>query len=138
MITTAATEILDIWPQAGGGTSSTVDVQPISEALFEFLATSYPSRLFDLIQFGQLSPTQLTFAAEWAGRAAPKQRAKLTLLPLLRHPSPVVREGAIYGLELVQELPGVRQAILTHSQPEHESSPGVRAAALDALELDPY
>ena len=68
------------------------------EAMFEYLAERYPSELLRLVTSAKLRPTDLTFAAEIAGRIRDGQQVRKALLPLLRHTHPVVREGAIYGL----------------------------------------
>ena len=66
-------------------------------AMFEYLAETDPARLIRLIDGGALSPADLTFAAEVAGKL-PAELAVASLLRLLTHVSPVVREGAVYGL----------------------------------------
>ena len=132
---TSATVSHDYGGQFERPTSSTVDTQAYSESAFEFMAKESPYELLHLIEFGRLSELQLTFAAECAGRADLKRLVAATVLPLLRHPSALVREGAIYGLELLQDQLGVRDAIVLHSLVEHEPSRGVRDAARDALEL---
>lgn len=63
-----------------------------------FLSKHYPQYLLDMINQQLLEPVDLTFAAEYAGKINSEQ-VKQTLLPLLKHPSAIVREGALYGLE---------------------------------------
>jgi len=69
-----------------------------SEDTFERLATEDPHALAAWIAEGSLRPTLLTFAAEHMGRAADRALALKTLQPLLEHPKPYVREGALIGL----------------------------------------
>lgn len=99
-------------------------------AMFEFLIESDPARLIRLIDSGTLEPADLTFAAEIAGRA-PGETSVESLLRLLVHPSPVVREGAVYGLSR-QRSRRVEDRLreLTVTDP----SPGVREAAIHVLE----
>ncbi len=75
----------------------------------------------------------LTFAAEAAGEIKDEAfwpEAKRVLLSLLGHSSPLVREGAVYGLssylddEVVDHLENTRM---------HDASPGVRDAAIEVL-----
>lgn len=100
------------------------------EAMFELLAERYPRELAKLISSEKLRPADLTFAAEALGRSPDAQLVQRTLLPLLRHPSPLVREGAIYGLAHCLD-DAVRHAILQMAQ--SDPSPGVRASAVDLL-----
>jgi HEAT repeat protein len=78
-----------------------------------------------------LEPALLTFAAEIAGRELPTAKVIVPLLELIRHASPVVREGAVYGLSMhddervIAELRRIADA---------DPSPGVRTAARDVLE----
>jgi hypothetical protein len=102
--------------------------------MFEYLATNEPELLLEQLTSGELPPSALTFAAEWAGRTRNKQ-APAILLAMLEHPSPLVREGAVYGLEHLLESPGVVSALRAHASDAIERSPGVRAAAREALEL---
>jgi HEAT repeat protein len=89
------------------------------------------SRLVSAITSGTLEPTLLTFAAEIAGAALSREVIVPVLLQLLAHPHPAVREGAIYGLqghegtEIYAELKRIGR---------DDPSPGVREAALEALE----
>jgi len=58
---------------------------------------------------------------------------KAVLLPLLDHPSPLVREGAILGLIQLNHDSEIYNILKTKTDPEHEPSPGVRSAAHEAL-----
>jgi hypothetical protein len=72
-----------------------------SQAMFNELADSDPKRLIEVIQYGDLDPSLLTFAAESLGQIENKefkQKALNTLISLSKHSSSLVREGSIYGL----------------------------------------
>ncbi len=56
-----------------------------------------------------------------------------SLIVLLDHPSPVVREGALYGLAKLNPTPLLREAVARHTQPRFEVSEGVRAVAVDMM-----
>lgn len=106
------------------------DPEAPSEALFERLAEHDPARLLALLD-DELDPALLTFAADVAGRLLPSDDVVPVLLRLLGHPSPLVREGGVYGLAS-HITAGVDSALadLVHKDP----SPGVRIAARDVLE----
>jgi len=102
--------------------------RPCEEA-FAFLATSHPLELLRLVASGVLDVADLTFAAEIAGRIQ-DPRVVRVLLPLLKHVSPVVREGALYGLAAHAD----DQVLdLIRTMADKDPSPGVRAAAEDVL-----
>jgi HEAT repeat protein len=103
------------------------------EEEFAFLAKRHPTRLLSLIG-GELQtrPELLTFAAEAAGRISSTSAVIASLLPLLTHPDPVVREGAIYGLQPHLEGSIEARAALRELAVA-DLSPGVRDAARDAL-----
>lgn len=104
-----------------------------SQALFEQLAQRDPARLLSLIDSGRLPSHLLTYAAEWAGHAVSNPRMAIRcLLGLLRHSSPIVREGAVYGLANFASQGEIRDALMRLAF--GESSPGVRAAAFEVLE----
>jgi HEAT repeat protein len=75
-----------------------------------------------------IPPHVLTFLAEGAGND-PRPTTVAWLVALLRHPSPVVREGAVLGLAKV-DTPEARRALEHHT----DKSPGVRAVAKEMLE----
>ncbi len=102
--------------------------RPCEEA-FAFLASSHPLELMRLVSGGGLEVADLTFAAEIAGRVR-DPRVVSVLLPLLKHASPVVREGALYGLASHAD-DQVLRAIRTLAA--KDPSAGVRAAAEDVL-----
>lgn len=102
----------------------------VCEAMFEFLVEHYPCEILKLVSSTVLSPAALTFAAEAAGRTSNSQAVRTTLMPLLDHESPLVREGAIYGLRdhaddiVVKKLNGLAQS---------DPSAAIRQAASDTL-----
>lgn len=134
MVATAATVLDDIAWQDGLAATYEPPLEP-SEALFEYLAAHDPERLFGMLERRELAAPHMTFAAEIAGRCARQYEAAVLLAGLLEDPSPLVREGAIYGLEHLLGVPGVEGVIRRHTEPGNEPSPGVRDAAIEALDL---
>jgi len=104
-----------------------------SEDNFEEMAEEDPEKLSRWIKSETLGPGHLTFVAEVLGKSElhPIEKEK-TLLPLLRHPHALAREGAIYGLESVIESNSVRKHL--EKVAESDSSGGVKSAAKEALE----
>jgi hypothetical protein len=99
--------------------------------MFRELAMTAPAELAALVRQGVVRDTRLTYAAEILGRDVNDATIVVrALLPLLKHPSPLVREGAILGLSyhLTDE---VREALSRVVQ--QDPSPGVRTAAQDTL-----
>lgn len=108
------------------------DSEP-SQAWFEELAHRAPERLLALIDGRDLLPHHLTYAAEWAGKTAANPRLAIRcLLRLLRHSSPIVREGAIYGLANFAAQSEVREALTQHAF--REPSRAVREVAFEVLQ----
>ncbi len=103
----------------------------LSEAMFEFLAANYPSELLKLVSSNLLSPPAMTFAAEIAGRTSLGPAVRAALLPLLDHASPLVREGAIYGLRRHADAVVIRKL---KAIAESDQSPAIRQAANDTLD----
>lgn len=68
------------------------------EAAFERMAREDPQRLLAWVASGELRPGFLTYAAEHAGLVDDSAAVRAVLVPLLDHPSPLVREGALLGL----------------------------------------
>lgn len=89
--------------------------------------------LLVLAQAATLPPEDLTFIAEDVGRL-PGVLTRVALLKLLDNTSPLVREGAIYGLSCGHHRnePNVRSALerVAMSDP----SMAVRACAADVLD----
>lgn len=101
-----------------------------SEAYFAALAEFDPASLVQILDRHDLRPSDLTFAAEAAGRA----RTDIVIEPLLRllaHREPLVREGAIYGLalHLREDVRDVLRRVANE-----DTSPAVREAASEALD----
>lgn len=101
------------------------------EAMFEFLAAYYPNDLLRMISSDVLSTAGMTFAAEMAGQISSSEAVRSALVPLLGHGSPLVREGAIYGLrDHIDSHVAERLSALARNDP----SPAIRQAASDILE----
>jgi len=99
----------------------------ISEELFVALAARAAPRLAKLLTTdGLLDDTELSLAAEAIGRAEDEKLVRQTLVPMLKHRSALVREGAIYGLAELGSNE-VRSAIATTAK--NDKHPGVRRAA---------
>ena len=78
----------------------------------------------------KLQPHDLTFIAEALGRRSPPPLRWLELLT--RHPSPLVREGAVYGLAPHAAVLRCRLVLLWIATAD--PSPGTRDAAWEALQ----
>lgn len=101
------------------------------EEMFEFLALMSPGALLELLAEPSLSPANLSFAAEAAGRASiAPDRIVRALEGLLGHPKGYVREGMVYGLAQLDH-PAARR--LLERVARHDSDPDVRAVAAEAL-----
>lgn len=99
------------------------------------MAEESPLELLAMIESGCLAPEDLTFAAECAGDIQDRAAAIPVLMGLLGHASPLVREGVIYGLTVdVDKDLRVRTAICEAA--DRDESPGVRSAAVEALNSD--
>lgn len=72
----------------------------LCDQVFTKLAASEPHQLLKLLEPGRLPNYLLTYAAEAAGDVpeAHQEAARQALALLCTHDSPVVREGAYYGL----------------------------------------
>lgn len=80
----------------------------------EYFDTIDPAELLELVKSGTLPPGDLTFAAESLGRRTSAELAVPVLLPLLQSESPMVREGAVLGLDVhVEAVEEVKLALLT-------------------------
>lgn len=104
-----------------------LEFSSICEELFVALAARSPRGLASLLTTeGLLDNAELSLAAEAFGRAEDLTLVRQTLVPLLKHKSALVREGAIYGLaELGFE--DVRVAI--EATAKGDAHAGVRRAA---------
>jgi HEAT repeat protein len=103
---------------------------PSHLAHWQALAASDPDRLIAALTSPDLPTWELTFAAEVAGEFP---AARDALLALLAHASPVVREGAIYGLgkQPLEDDPALRARLRQIATAD--GSGAVREAALEAL-----
>jgi len=93
-------------------------------------ASRDPQRLVNVLKSDLLRSSDLTFAAEAAGAIEDSDIVRDALCALLKHESPLVREGAIYGL--VHHLDDSVVVSLRRIV-DLDPSPGVRDAAADAL-----
>lgn len=101
---------------------------------FELLAQSDPARLAARVLRGGLGRAHLGYAAEALGRGTEDRRSEVVvdiLVRLLEHESPLVREGAIYGLASHRSAHVDRRL---RQISEEDDSPGVREAATDLLD----
>lgn len=104
--------------------------QACREMFYELVETD-ADVLFGLIRSRVLKPSTLTFAAETLGQAKAQVEILELLLELLKHDSPVVREGAIYGLSVYHAERKVREELRRIAS--QDANVGVREAALEAL-----
>ncbi len=102
----------------------------LCEDMFDFLAEKHPEQLALLLGSASVRPSDLTFAAEAAGRVADFALIRSAVLRLLGHESALVREGALRGLDgrLDAEIAGI-----VRDMAASDSSPGVRAVAGELL-----
>jgi hypothetical protein len=97
------------------------------------LALYHEMSSLDLLEMtSKVTPDKLTYIAEALGYKHNDSKILYTLLGFLWHPSPVVREGAIYGLRNYKNFRTVQDVIGLLS--EFDPSPGVKAAAKEWLE----
>ena len=101
---------------------------------FERVLLSEPRVLEDAIDAGEISPGHLTHALEAVGKHRAPQALRL-LRDGLKHPSPVVREGAIYGLAYLRPDETIDAEL--RAMAAADASPGVREAAADVLDDPP-
>ena len=104
-----------------------------SKTIFEELSVHEPEKLARWIQSETLEPGQLTFAAEVLGQSGATNLTKMrTLHPLLSHPHPLVREGAIYGLGYCEIWPATKKKL--GKMAIEDPSKGVRLAIQELME----
>lgn len=97
-------------------------------AHWQALSVSDPARLIAALSNDELPTWELSSAAEVAGCLP---AARTALIALLDHRSPLVREGAIYGLaQQLDNDPSLREPL---TQMTLDPSEGVREAAAEAL-----
>ena len=85
-----------------------------------------------LVERGGAAPHDLTFAAEALGGLSDAPRAIHHLLILAKHTSPIVREGAVYGMSRFAGESAV--AVTLRELAANDPSPGIRQAASEALD----
>jgi hypothetical protein len=89
-----------------------------------------PRHLVAMIYSHLHEPSELTFAAETLGSIPDPQLVMPVLRDLLEHSSPLVREGAVYGLAQ-QRTPEAKSLLCKVAR--EDPSRGVRDAAADYL-----
>lgn len=110
-----------------------VTTERLTESKLRRLAVERPRELVATICAGIDSPGLRARAAEAAGLIQSDELAVPILLQLLGDHDPVVREGAIYGLER-HLTPRVRERLQALLR-DPTTSVGLREAARDALDL---
>ncbi len=103
------------------------------------LMRSDPASLIQSCIHGTMRAADLSFAAEEIGhaRGVDVVHALTALRTLLRHASPIVREGALYGVaNLFSDRREWRVDVVSRvrEMAACDPSPGVRSAAADVLE----
>src|SRR5437762_9621830 len=100
---------------------------------YELTISENPERIINIVKNGKLPPSELTFAAEAIGILSDSNLVRSVLVPLLKNPSAIVREGVIYGLtnhcneEVIKLLEEISQ---------NDPSPAIRTAASEAIERE--
>jgi len=102
--------------------------------MFEYLAKAAPQSLANAIRRHNLPSGLLFLAAEIFGRESSFETAFPTLVPLLSHSSPVVREGALYGLKALAETHSAEIARVFHDVALNDSHETIRKLAAEALQ----
>ncbi|MGW8286392.1 MAG: HEAT repeat domain-containing protein, partial [Candidatus Deferrimicrobiaceae bacterium] len=103
------------------------------ENAFDALAATDRDRLLAWVTAGELGPAHLTYALEALGRSG-HPLAALVLLHSANHAHPLVREGAVLGLDALG-VPGASHGLVAELA-ESDPSPGVRAVCRDVLDED--
>ncbi|MDR6219033.1 hypothetical protein [Deinococcus soli (ex Cha et al. 2016)] len=100
---------------------------------FTHLRTHAPATLLHLIAAQQLGTAHLSWAAEEAGHITtlPAGAIVAAIKPLLAHGTPVVREGAVYGLQPFLHRLDAWAAVVTLAR--SDPSPTIREVAAEAL-----
>ena len=103
----------------------------LDEASARALARDNPRELIRILRdHHKRTPVELYFAAESAAYTRETGVVEV-LVPLLKHPEPVVREGAARGLAVADD-PSARVAL--QERAKSDPSEAVRIAAADALD----
>ena len=102
------------------------------ENTFEEMAKESPLRLIEWISCDEIRPPFLTYALEILGKTEDDSSlVSPVLLSMTYHQSPLVREGAVYGLENHIGFRGVRERLFYMSS--YDPIPGVTQACLEVL-----
>jgi hypothetical protein len=106
----------------------------MSQNELQAMAENDTPRLLSLIESGALGHVELTFAAEYLGKAAAAEGVVLTLLVLLKHPKALVREGALYGLAEARGDPAVVDAVtVVRDSDDNEALRSIAEGILEEL-----
>jgi hypothetical protein len=101
-------------------------------ALF-LMVEEHPTQLIGLIEDGVMDDAELTFVAEALGDAGESRDIVVdTLIKLSEHKSPLVREGAVYGLEGHIDIDKAYKRLVEMAA--NDDSLGVRDSAIDAID----
>lgn len=103
----------------------------LSEDDIENLSINKPDELIGLIESNQLNIATLSFAVEYLGDVCSVETAEKVLLPLLKHPSGIVREGVLYGLSkhITATIKSAIEILV-----KSDKSPAIRSIAKDILD----
>jgi hypothetical protein len=102
-------------------------LQRFCDPVFESFARYAPDQLVELLRANVLRPHMATLAAEQLGAHSNGDGVIDTLLALLEHSAPLVREGAVLGLAHHLERSGVRAQL--EKVAAGDSCPGVQSTA---------
>jgi HEAT repeat protein len=111
---------------------NTIDKNPtwLTENDLRVLSQENSKLLQSYVKDSRLRPAQLASAAVFLGEFARGNSTELLLLEMLKHDSPLVREGAVHGISHIGSTSSSKQLRVTASS---DLSPGVRQAASEAL-----
>lgn len=108
-------------------------------AMFNHLSMNNPTMLLAIVKASILSPALLTYAVEALGQvhdSNTRREALQTIIDLLSHESPLVREGAVYALESYLPDEQALQALVNRQN--IETSPGVKQAIGEIIEGEEF
>lgn len=104
---------------------------------FEELATKAPRKLIDIVNSGTLEWCELSIALEAAGHLKDSTDVNSLLVPMLTHPSSLIRESALVGIDQHIQMSGVRPDLFLINEvyriAQIDTSLSVRHAANDVL-----
>ena len=104
---------------------------------FEELATKSPRRLIDIVNSGTLEWCELSIALEAAGSLKDATDVYSLLIPMLSHPSSLIRESALVGIDKHIQMSGLIPNLILINEvyrvSQIDTSLSVRHAANDVL-----